>query len=213
MRKADKDGAKRAVVTVGKGRGFSIEATLHGRLLARLIITAAHCLPHLPPALATAYSEERTYAGLLGLLNDREPKVWTECIFVDPVADIAVLAEPDNQALCDEADAYNKLTEEVPPLRIADASKQGVGWLLTLDGLWISCVVRHNGGPIKISDAAEPIMGGMSGSPVLNSDGSAVGVVCCSSSSGDKLHTEGYPNPKLMDSLPGYLLRGIGNSD
>ncbi len=203
------DIAKRAVVAVGDGRGFVIETTLQKRFLNRLIVTAAHCLPRLPPALATSDIKEQTYKELLGGLADREPKVWAECVFADPVADIAVLATPDSQELYDEASAYDELTNEASALRIVDAPEQGPGWLLTLDGRWVACVVQHFGGPIMISDAAEPIMGGMSGSPILDSDGAAMGVVCCSSGSSDKPHTEGFPNPKLTDRLPAYILRGI----
>ena len=205
------DAAKRAVVTVGAGRGFIIEAAL-GRFPVRLIVTAAHCLPRLPPALATAHAEERTYPGLLAPLGKRRAKVWAECVFADPVADIAVLATPDGQVHYDEAAAYDELAEGAPALPITDAPQEGAGWLLSLDGKWGACVVKHFGGPLWISDAAEFIVGGMSGSPILNSGGAAIGVVCCSSGlSGEPLnqHTEGAPNPKLMDSLPGRLLRGL----
>jgi hypothetical protein len=41
------DEAKRAVVTAGAGRGFVVQA--EGE---RLVVTAAHCLPHLRPAAA-----------------------------------------------------------------------------------------------------------------------------------------------------------------
>ena len=134
-------------------------------------------------------------------------------MFADPVADIAVLATPDGQVLYDEAEAYDELTEGAPALGIVDAPEQGSGWLLTLDGRWASCAVQHFGGPLWISDAAESIVGGMSGSPILNSDGVTIGVMCCSSGrSGERLdqHTESGPNPKLTDSLPGRLLRGLG---
>ena len=52
-----KDIAKRAVVAVDGGRGFIIEALLPNRGPTRLIVTAAHCLPHLPPP-ATADTED-----------------------------------------------------------------------------------------------------------------------------------------------------------
>ena len=199
-----RDNAKRAVVAVGEARGFIVEAARE-----RLVVTAAHCLPHLPPAFAPSFTQERTYDQLLGRLADRKPKVRAECVFADPVADIAVLAAPDSQMFPDEYGAYEELTEEAPALGIVDAPEQGRGWLLTLEGRWVACVVGHYGGPIEISDATEPIMGGMSGSPILDSDGAAMGVVCCSSGSSDELQTGGFPNPKLTDRLPAYMLRGI----
>src|SRR5262249_44463616 len=75
---------KRAVVTVGDARGFIIEHTQH-----RLVVTAAHCLPKLPPAHPASYNHERTWK-LLAPLGEK-PAVRTECLFVDPIADIAVL--------------------------------------------------------------------------------------------------------------------------
>jgi quinol monooxygenase YgiN len=58
----------------------------------RVVVTAAHCLPKLPPAHAAAYWQERPYANLLGRLDCGKTKVYAECLFADPVADIAVAA-------------------------------------------------------------------------------------------------------------------------
>ena len=199
------DDAKRAVVSVGDGRGFIVEAD--GR---RLVVTAAHCLPHFPPAATISYTTERTYEDLVGPLAGG-PLVWAECVFADPVADIAVLAEPDGQAFFDQAEAYEALTESVSAIEIAEAPPQGPGWLLTLDGASACCLVRHFGGPLWIDDAASPIMGGMSGSPIVDASGAAIGVVCCSGGSADQpQHTEGGPNPRLLDCLPGWLLLQLG---
>jgi hypothetical protein len=82
------DAAKQAVVVVGDGRGFIVEAGYR-----RLVITAAHCLPHFPPCCGASHLHERTYEGLLGQLG-AEPKVWAECRFADPIADVAVLGSP-----------------------------------------------------------------------------------------------------------------------
>jgi hypothetical protein len=68
-----------AVVTVGDGRGFVVK---HHH--ERVIITAAHCLPFLPPPCTVSYLKERTYKALLGPLGS-DPTVWAECLFVDPV--------------------------------------------------------------------------------------------------------------------------------
>ena len=94
-----------AVVKVGKGgRGFIVE-TKRGD---RVVITATHCLTAikpLPPAHPFSYTEERTYGNLLGPLGKAKPTVWAECLFADPLADIAVLCSPDEQALFEQADA------------------------------------------------------------------------------------------------------------
>lgn len=101
-----------AVIRVGEGRGFIIAAD--GR---PYVITAAHCLPALPPAHAMSYQEERTFRDLLGPIGGKAT-VWAECVFVDPVADVAVLAQPDNQQLFNEAEAYDELIDPVVPFRI-----------------------------------------------------------------------------------------------
>ena len=54
--------AKRALVKVADGRGFVVQ----GR--ERMVITAGHCLPGLPPCISYAASHERTYP-LLGSLR------------------------------------------------------------------------------------------------------------------------------------------------
>src|SRR5215471_9157363 len=77
------DEATRAVLRVGEGRGFVVEHKLKLGT-ERLVITAAHCLPHFTPRNAFAYTEERTYKALLGPLG-ADATVWAECLFVDPV--------------------------------------------------------------------------------------------------------------------------------
>ncbi len=101
------EAAQQAVVAVGGGRGFVVEAR---NQYYRAIITAAHCLPHLPPAHPAMNLEEITYKRLLGSLG-AECSVWAECLFVDPIGDIAVLQGPDNQECHEEAGQYEDLTE------------------------------------------------------------------------------------------------------
>src|SRR5206468_9078646 len=78
------------VITVGSARGFVVEAAGE-----RLVITAAHCLPFLPPAQSFFGPKERAYGRLLAPLGE-EPRAWAVCRFVDPVADITVLGSPGN---------------------------------------------------------------------------------------------------------------------
>jgi hypothetical protein len=205
--------AKAAVVTAGSGRGFVIE-----RGVCRYVVTAAHCLPTddegcliLPPATAASYTEERTYSNLLAPFGGL-PTVWTECLFVDPVADVAVLGSPDDQVLYEQAEAYNALMESAAPIAISDMHAGGPAWLLSLEGKWFQCSVDFVAGfraPLWLSNAAEGIKGGMSGSPIISAEGAAIGIVCCAMSGGDgdDEHTEGGPNPRLVHHLPGWLLR------
>jgi hypothetical protein len=52
----------------------------------------------------------------------RRRTVWAQCVFVDPVADIAVLSEPDGQELFNEHEAYEALTASVEPFLLGTLS-------------------------------------------------------------------------------------------
>jgi hypothetical protein len=188
------------MVQVSGGRGFVVESKER-----RLILTVAHCLPHLPPPLAASALEDVTYNGLIGPLGETTT-VWAECLFADPVADIAVLCSPDNQELTDQAEAFSALVERVSPLSVADAPLKGPAWLNALDGRRFPCrVERQPEGPLWIRDATEGIVGGMSGSPITLEDGSAIGLISVSSGTVTGQHTKGGPNPALDRSLPAWL--------
>lgn len=200
----DHDEAKRAIVKVGAGRGFAVQGVRD-----RLVVTAGHCLPVFPPCHSASYTEERTYKNLLGPIGEK-PAVLAECLFADPICDVAVLGPPDGQEFFDECEAYETLMDAATVLPIADAPRDGPAWLLSLAGRWFRCNVRHGGGRLWISDAADGIVGGMSGSPIVAEDGSAIGIVCTSGGRAGDVHTEGGPNPRLTHNLPGWLLRELG---
>jgi hypothetical protein len=185
------------VITAGSGRGFVVEGAGE-----RLVITAAHCLPSLPPAGPSFGPEARTYGPLLARLGE-EPRAWAVCRFVDPIADIAVLGSPDNP----HADDYKALMGTATALSIGEPARRPVNFwapaqLLSLDAhRWFSCTVRHFGGPLWITHAAEVIRDVMSGSPIVTEIGTAIGVVCTAAAP-----WEGGPNPRLSHNLPGWLL-------
>ncbi len=188
---------KSGVITVGQGCGFVVEGA--GQ---RLVITAAHCLPFLPPAQPSFALEPRRYGPLLARRGDA-PRVCAVCRFVDPIADIAVLGSPD----APHADDFEALTATATALPIGDRVRHPVNFwaparLLSLDGRWFSCTIRHFGGPLWITHAAERVLDGMSGSPIVAEAGTAIGVVCTTTSPRD-----GGPNARLSDNLPGWLLR------
>jgi hypothetical protein len=188
---------KSGVITVGDGRGFVVEGGGE-----RLVITAAHCLPFLPPTLSSLGLEARTYGPLLALRGEA-PRASAVCRFVDPIADIAVLG----LANAPHADDYEALMATATALPIGDRVRNPVNFwiparLLSLDGRWFSCTVRHYGGPLWVTHAAERVHIGMCGSPIVSETGTAIGVVCTTTSP-----REGGPNARLSDSLPGWLLR------
>jgi hypothetical protein len=216
---SDTAGWTRAVVRVGGGRGFVVESDRE-----RFVITAGHCLPNLPPSMSGMHTYEQTYANLIGIIGE-EPSLWAECVFVDPVSDLAVLGAPDNQEVYEEWLAYKDMIDAATPLSIGGLrlSRSSVvlssgetetilrkpqadcsAWLLSLDGEWFRCSITGLGRSLWISGATADIVGGMSGSPILNDDGEAIGVVCVSSSA-DK-DRGGGPNPFLARNLPGWLI-------
>src|SRR5205814_1247475 len=159
------------VITVGHGRGFVVESAGE-----RLVITAAHCLPSVPPAGPSFGLEARTYGPLLARRGE-EPRAWAVCRFVDPIADIAVLGSPDNP----HADDYKALMGTATALSFGDAVRRPANFwaparLLSLDGRWFSCTIRHYGGPLGVTHAAERVHGGMSGSPIVADAGPASAV-------------------------------------
>jgi len=184
--------AKLAVVRVGAGRGFVVESSG-----GRLVITAAHCLPEVPPAMSFSLIEERTFSDLLGAL-EVPPTIAAECLFVDPVADIAVLGEPDSQSIPVEWEAYDNMATACSALPVSSSLGNESGLLLHLDGLFRPCILRasHLGFRIEVQP---DIQAGMAGSPILNTRGEAVGVVV----------TNKGPHPKLIDHLPAWLARDL----
>jgi hypothetical protein len=179
-------------------------------------------------APTAAHLKETTYANIVGPLGE-EPTVWAECLFADPVADLAVLGQPDGQELYDESVTYDDLVEKgtlpiaslplVRPLltpTLPDALTpqggaqtflgppkwHGRGWLLSLDGRWFGCDVSATWQTLRIENTAEPIRAGMSGSPIVSVDGAAVGVVCLSSG-GDR---SGGLSPFLWQQLPRWVV-------
>jgi Trypsin-like peptidase domain len=203
------------VLKVGKGRGFIIEQVVkfyrpeRTVVKRRVVVTAAHCLRKLPPAHGPNY--EKRNEKLLRSLDGGKTRVSVECLFVDPVADIAVLGCPDDQELGDEAKAYHELTDNVPVLRIGDA-RSGRGWVLSLDGHWVRTTLEVSSGPEGMVLSIDPTEDGTSGSPVLNDAGRAVGVVVvgpktASTADGERRNERAGPQPMLMRNLPGWLLQ------
>jgi hypothetical protein len=205
MQKEIIDFATAAVVTVGDGRGFVVEVNnKYFPYPVRLITTAAHCLPEMPPAITAMYLNEKTFTNLLGPLGEK-PSVTAECLFYDPVSDLAVLGPPDDQELSEHFDAYEDFTELLTPVPMADTEASGEAWLLSLENVWFrGRFERINMGPLWLTEFEGKILGGMSGSPVLNSAGAAIGVV----NLGDNNPSAASDDPQtaLYRNLPGFML-------
>src|SRR6185437_11616738 len=167
---------------------------------------------HRQPLLAAApgaHLAQRTFEALLGPLGGA-CDVWAECVYADPVADLAVLAAPDAQHFASEARNYARLVGQRTPLRVAAlplarkgkteaAEWQGAGRLFSLEGQWFECRLRATPRALWIGDKAQAFAGGMSGSPIADADGAALGVLCTTGA-----------NPILVQHLPRWLLDAIG---
>ena len=129
------------------------------------------------------------------------------------------LCQPDNQEPFNQADAYDILIDAATPFTLGrlrfrrphhrlpngqtlvGRREAATGaQLLSLDDEWFTCRIGSFGRSLWIEDAAQPVRSGMSGSPIILLDGSAVGVFC----------TDHGPNPVLFANLPARLVRGAG---
>ena len=208
-----------SVLKVGPGRGFVVEARIRAKaegasegraryFKRRLILTAAHCLPHLPPAHAAANEVDRTYPQLVQTLDGKRKDVWAECLFVNPVADIAVLGSPDDQMVPDESERYDELAKNVAALKIG-SPRSGPGWVLSLEGRWIRTLTKVLSGLHGTSLLIGPTKSGMSGSPILNDVGRVVGIVVIGTEINGQLSKLNGPQPILVRDLPRWLVDSL----
>src|SRR5579872_1671132 len=189
------------VIKVGDGRGFLLHSAHYPHTV---VVTAAHCLPSLPPAHPAAFWYERTYPDLLGPLTG-ERKIWTECMFVDPVNDIAVLGTPEPQELYEQARAYDDVIYNAPVLRLSSNLTKD-GWVMTLDREWVPTPLHVFSGLYGTSLSIGMTKAGMSGSPILNTAGWAVGLVAVGAESCAVECEKQGPQPILYRHLPGWCL-------
>jgi hypothetical protein len=195
-----------SVVKVGAGRGFVFEQKVRTPgwgnpeltkfnlvpfIRYRRVITAAHCLPHFPLP-HSGEGHDQYYPDLLGVIGGEKPSVWAQLIFADPIADIAVLGCPDDQAMPEEAAAYEALVEPVKAIRI-DKAQTGKGWMLSLDTpcTWVPTHLTLNDYGTLCCGFT---LGGQSGSPLLNEEGKAVGLVAMGGETGSKDGSKMVPN-------------------
>ena len=141
---------------------------------------------------------------MLGPLGEK-PTVWAECLFADPISDLAILGPPDDQELSEQCEAYEAFLESLTPLPIAEAGEAGEAFFLSLENQWFSGHFdRIHGGSMCLSKLEGAIRLGMSGSPILNARGEAIGVVNLTD---NKPGSESYVwQTPLFRNLPGWML-------
>jgi hypothetical protein len=201
-----------AVVGIGNGgRGVVVRGTR----LTNYVITAAHCMPedyhrNQLPSPHLANGPELIIPAFIGKATSEDRPVYARLICYSLVDDIAVFDEPETYDELDED--YANLTNEaamyasaLPRRSYPDARWPDVQWpempdlpgyVLSLDREWQPCTVRCDGRVLLLGGAK--IEGGMSGSPILNTDGAVIGVI----STGD---TNMNMHPALACCLPPWL--------
>ena len=199
-----------AVVRVADGRGFLIEIDDEPH---PVVVTASHCLPQLPEPLGPAI-----YPDVISAIG-KKPTIAAECYFVDPIADVALLGciAPDVEAT--SAAAYERFVEGRARFSIGEASDVDLSlddlsaqsepaWVLSLSGRWSACRCMAFGGPLCLEDVRVGIRPGMSGSPILNDHGEAVGVICIGHGP-DGSSPDSNGNPRLTHHLPGRIVSAV----
>jgi hypothetical protein len=121
-----------------------------------------------------------------------------------------VLGRPDDQELGAESDAFDSLLARQAALGLTAISdvEDAPCWLLSLDGQWRRAIARpltHQG--LWLSDVERALQPGMVGSPIVTSEGGAIGIVINSNSGVDDLEQNGSA-PRLTHDLPTWLVRG-----
>lgn len=97
---------------------------------------------------------------ILGPLG-AEPSVWVECLFADPVADIALLGEPDGQGLPDECETYLAFLQQCEPIKIVDGDPEQSVRMRSPSGPWFKARGRRSSKAIYIDASlriGEPAM-------------------------------------------------------
>jgi hypothetical protein len=188
------------------GRAFILKGQRRNHVL-----TAAHCLPNIPPAHPWRNLDESTFQDFLSPLSGG-PKVWAECLFCDVIMDLAVLWESSGQDLDEECEAFNPFIDDCPVLEMSTwqwkrpvyklgeeykPAEMQPGFVLSLENEWLPCTLGGRETSISIEEQGI-IKSGMSGSPILDANGKAIGLI-----------STGSINPYLFATLPRWILSDL----
>jgi hypothetical protein len=177
-----------SVVTVGAGRGFVVRGPY-----VNLIVTAVECLPFVP-----THDSSSVIPDLLARL-DAPPFLQADCLFVDVISGITILGP-------DYPETYFEFVEALVPLEVSEPKDGARAFLLSLSNRWFDGVVNDYDQRLTIHRVEHPFVDGMSGSPILDASGRAIGVVRVSD---DTRNTTTGGGPKLATCLPGWFFKKL----
>jgi Trypsin-like peptidase domain len=168
-----KQQVERATVTITKKRGRGVLVP------GNIILTAAHCVDYSCDggmALGDFFLEEiQTNLGVFRL------ETWA----VEPVADIAILGEPDNQqpAFQRDVEIFESFCEQTTPVRFAlrefELFQPLAVYVYTHEGVWVEGSAKQCTPNAKslFVEFDGPIKGGTSGSAIVDETGALVGLI------------------------------------
>lgn len=147
-----------------------------------MIITAAHCVyfTNTGAMMQGDYFLERiqTHCG----------EIIGSIMIVEPVTDLCVIGEPDDQELYNEAITFQQFCNKTKPVpickrKVVPFQKYPV-YILNYGGAWVKGIAKHtfykDAYRLNII-AEEQIIGGASGGPIVNENGELIGIVSSAS--------------------------------
>lgn len=172
-----------ATVTLPRSQGQGV--LVHGGF----VLTAAHCIKWSTGGGMTLGDH------CLELVNKQELVFPLAVVAVEPLADIAVLASPDNQVFYDDAMSFGHFCDATPPVNVSTSNfrlgERVRVHVLTHKGAWLTGKAVRYGipgdqpwGRVCI-EPDEPIESGTSGGPVIDDTGNLVGLVSWTSEGDD----------------------------
>jgi len=172
----------------------------------QMILTACHCIGYSitgDMALGEYYLEE---------IMTQKGNLKVSPIFLDPVADLAVLGGLDGQEFYEEFIKFEEFCGNTASIRICrdklEVGKKFKIFIYTHEKKWITgfASMGIHGSHMLWIKADEAIKGGTSGSGVCNEKGEIVGIVSWTS---EQDFSGGAPQPLL--ALPVWVCRKIYN--
>jgi hypothetical protein len=177
----DRSYAEKAVINVGRGRGF--------KLFPDYLVTVVSCLPK-HPKFGSPDSRE-LYRKVLGPLDEAQT-IDARCTFADPVSNVAVLTSAPG----DEKDEHgrtpyetlvhweNSVTVKVPRQEPGVETYHEAA--IFLPSGWRELIVVTLGGDLYFHDFNdEPCDHALSGSPIFHVEGGVIGLLNYSSPKND----------------------------